>query len=238
MRRLLLLSNSTNYGEPYLAWPESHLEDVARQSGSAMLFIPYAGVSITWDDYHDKVQAIFARYGGHLESIHRVNDPEKAIRQASCLVVGGGNTFHLLRHMQTLHLVDAVRERVMGGTPYIGWSAGSNLACPTIKTTNDMPIVEPHSFDGLNLVPFQINPHYTEQTIPDHNGESRQVRLEEFLQVNPKACVVALPEGMLIDVRGQAVNIEGTGTAHALLYGASPRALRAGTRADWLLTNY
>lgn len=237
MRRLLLLSNSTNFGQPYLSWPEKHLETIVRQSGSAMLFIPYAGVSIGWDEYFEKVRNVFSRVGGQVESIHRAEDPAKSIGRATCIIVGGGNTFHLLRQMQQMHLIDVVRERVQNGVPYIGWSAGSNLACPTIRTTNDMPIVETDGFDALNLVPFQINPHYTEQTIPDHNGETRQARLEEFLEVNPATCVVAMPEGMLIDVRENQVYVDGMGTAYALRNGAARQALPAGTQADWLLTN-
>jgi dipeptidase E len=136
------------------------------------------------------------------------------------VVVGGGNTFQLLAALHRDGLVLAIRDAVTTGTPYIGWSAGANVACPTIRTTNDMPIVEPPTFDALGLVPFQINPHFTVARVPNHGGETRTERLLEFTTANPDSDVLALPEGTMIEV-------DPTGTT---LIGPHPALLFRGGR--------
>jgi dipeptidase E len=235
MRRLLLLSNSTNYGEPFLAWPEEDLLTFLKDVHGRLLFIPFAGVTISWDAYYAKVQQRFGEWDLTVRSLHTQQDPLQAIEDASCIIVGGGNTFHLLHHLQKMRVLDAIRHKVSQGTAYIGWSAGSNLACPTIKTTNDMPVIDIDGMDALNLVPFQINPHFTEMTISNHSGESRIARLEEYMQVNPSVEVIGLPEGMLLELNKDGLHIKGEGTASVFRYGRQPKNLESGTRADWLM---
>jgi dipeptidase E len=144
------------------------------------------------------------------------------------VAVGGGNTFHLLARLYATGLLDAIRERVRSGTPYIGWSAGANVACPTIRTTNDMPIVEPPSFDALGLVPFQINAHFTDAAVPGHGGETRRQRIEEFLLANPGSQVVALPEGTGIEVSSAGATIFGVAPALVFRAGAGPAEVAPG----------
>ncbi len=166
-RRLLLISNSTNYGEEYLGWPRPYIKDFMEPTGvKEILFVPYAGVGLaienlekSYDVYEARVQGVFAKLGYKIHSIHHEADPVSALKKYKAIAVGGGNTFHLVYMMHKLGLMEAIREQVKEGMHYMGWSAGSNVACPSLKTTNDMPIIEPASFDCLNLIPFQINPH-------------------------------------------------------------------------------
>jgi dipeptidase E len=162
-----------------------------------------------------------------VDSLHEASDPRKAVAQAEAVMVGGGNTWHLLREVQRLGLLAAVRERVEAGMPYVGWSAGANLACPTIRTTNDMPIVEVEGFGALGLVPFQINPHYTDAALPNHGGETRPDRIAEFLMVNPSVPVVGLPEGTWLRVTAQSSELAG-GEAVLFRHGQDPQPLRPG----------
>ena len=214
-RRLLLLSNSKNPGASVLthaaAWIKDFLGGV-----ETVLFIPYASVT-SWDDYADYVRAPFEEMGYRVESLHTTPDPPAAVRDAEAVYVGGGNTFHLLRALYDTGLVHPLRERVRAGLPYIGASAGTNVACPTIRTTNDMPIIEPPTLDALGLVPFQINPHYTDARLEGHMGETRDDRLGEFLRVNPGVQVVGLREGTALRVEGDEISLLGETTARAFL---------------------
>lgn len=207
MKRLLLLSNSTLPGEPYLGWPKDHINQFLGDIRE-ILFIPYAAVGFTYDKYEEMVANSLGEIGIKVNSIHRSSDPVAAVKNAHAIFVGGGNTFHLLHELQTKNLVKPIREKVTNGTPYAGWSAGANMACPTIKTTNDMPIIQPPSFEALHLVEFQINPHYTEKTIDGHGGESRLQRLNEFCAIN-KTAVVCLPEAFGILVEGNEMTLIG-----------------------------
>jgi dipeptidase E len=229
--KLLLISNSTNYKEEYLAWSQTQIELFCGQNGisanSNILFFPFAGVYVnktkypeSYDAYEKKVQDVFKNWGyEQLHSIHHFkNNKEKMIEmidKADCFVVGGGNTFHLFAQMHELSLIKKLREKVCEGIPYIGWSAGSNLACPTLCTTNDMPIVkEPVSFEGLNLVPFQINPHYvdpddTVDKLIRSGGESRMDRLKEYLAVNNDVTIVGLRESTALWVNGDKMTLRG-----------------------------
>ena len=215
--KLLLLSNSTMKGDPYLAWPTSHLKEYLRGVRN-LLFIPYAGVTVSYDDYTETVQRALSDTGVKITGIHTVEDKLNSIRNAECIAVGGGNTFHLLHMMQQYKLVEPIRKAVKSGTPYIGWSAGSNVACPTIKTTNDMPIVEPDSFEALALTDFQINAHYTDRVIEGHGGESRQLRLEEMLVANSEVKIVGLPEGKLLHFKGENWFLEGIDSEPTFLF--------------------
>lgn len=212
-RRLLLLSNSTNYGEEYLRYPLSIIRSFLGADYSRVLFVPFAGVRMTYDDYASRVRERFLEIGYELDSIHEAADPVRAVEEAEAIAVGGGNTFHLLRGLYEANLLEAIRARVSDGMPYIGWSAGSNVACPTIKTTNDMPVVEPPSFDALSLIPFQINPHYTDERVPNHNGETRSERLLEFIEANPGVTVLGLKEGSALRIEGDEITLLGEKSA-------------------------
>jgi dipeptidase E len=202
--RLLLISNSTNPGEPYLDYPKNNIKNFLGERSLKALFIPYAAVTFSFDVYEEKVSQKFREIGHDVVSIHHFPDPVEAVKNASAIVVGGGNTWKLLKMIRDNNLIDAVREKVIAGTPYIGWSAGSNVACPTIKTTNDMPVVEPDSFKAFNLIPFQINPHYLDANPAGHAGETREQRIEEFIEANQEMYVAGLREGtMLIHENGK-----------------------------------
>lgn len=186
-------------GTPYLEWPQQYLRNFLKDIDE-MLFIPYAGVTMSYDDYTLSVSKAIEPTNTSVVGIHSVEDKHLAIARAQCIAVGGGNTFHLLASMQSANIIEPITKAVNNGAAYIGWSAGSNVACPTIMTTNDMPIIQPKSFAALNLVDFQINAHYTTQTIAGHGGESRDLRLQELLTVNTEMKVVGLPEGKLLEL--------------------------------------
>jgi dipeptidase E len=162
-----------------------------------------------------------------VKGIHRFDDPVKAIQEAEAILVGGGNTFHLLRELYQNKLMDVIRERTKAGVPYIGWSAGSNVACQSIRTTNDMPIVEPSSFDALQLVPIQINPHYTEQTIEGHGGESRLQRLQEYASIN-EVPVLCLPEGCALKRDGEHYKLISSEPCKLIMKGGEVKTLHHG----------
>ena len=201
-RKLLLISNSTNRGEAYLEWPKEQIREFLQRHGvKSVLFIPFAGVSLaegglkaSYNAYEAKVQKVFAEFGVKLTSIHHKKNPIEAVYNAECVAVGGGNTFHLVKELHRQGLMKAISERAKNGMPYMGWSAGSNVAGPTLCTTNDMPIVEPESFDCMNLVPFQIDPHYTDFFDPKHGGETRDDRLKEYIMLHPNMYVAGIRE--------------------------------------------
>lgn len=206
MKRLLLVSSSNVHGTGYLEHCEAQILELFHQC-QRVLFVPYA--LYDRDGYSQQARRRFLEMGLELDSIHEAEDPVAAVLEAEAVFVGGGNTFRLLNQIQERGLVEPLRARVASGMPYMGTSAGSNVACPTIRTTNDMPIVEPESFNALSLVSFQINPHYLD-TDPDskHKGETREQRLNEYLEEND-APVAAIREGSMIVVRGSEVHLEG-----------------------------
>lgn len=216
---LLLFSNSTNYGENYFDFPLPYIKTFLKEKSFNCLFIPFAGVTVSWYSYEQRVKERFLSLGHKLISIHHTENYKKAVEEAEVIVVGGGNTFNLVYHLQKNDLLDIIKTRVFGGVPYIGWSAGSNITSPTICTTNDMPVIQPLSFNALNLIPFQINPHYTENVIPNHGGETRDARLFEYLEINRNSKVIGLREGSLI----QCVNGE------AMLLGKSAKIFQFGS---------
>src|SRR6267142_6401054 len=166
--RLLLLSSSRTPGTEPLVHAQGFIRDFLGHQVRRVLFVPYATVVHSHAELAQRVEAEFKALGYGLTGLHAVADPIAALEAAEALVVSGGNTFRLLQEVQTRALLEPIRRRVRAGMPYIGWSAGSNLACPTIRTTNDMPIVWPERLEALDLVPFQINPHYTDALNPDH----------------------------------------------------------------------
>jgi dipeptidase E len=187
------------------------------------------------DEYALKVREVFETMGHEMTSIHSVNNKADVLKEADGIVVGGGNTFALLSRMYEHHIIDMVRERVQRGVPYIGWSAGANLACPTIMTTNDMPIIQPPSFEALNLLPFQINPHYHELKFENQGGETRRERLEEFIALHPHRMVIGLPEGTLLKREGSTLTLEGSGVAKVYQQGKPVLEISTGSDSSNLL---
>ena len=228
--RLLLISNSTNPGEPYLNYPKNNIKKFLGPEPVKALFIPYAAVTFSYDAYEEKVSERFREIGHDVISIHRFDNLHAAIKEASAIVVGGGNTWKLLKMIRDNNLIEIIREKVLEGTPYIGWSAGSNVACPTIKTTNDMPIVEPDSFNAFNLIPFQINPHYLDANPSGHAGETREQRIEEFIEANPDIYVAGLREGTMLVIENGKIRLIGPGKVRIFKKGISP--VEMGTNDD------
>lgn len=191
-----------------MQWCSSIISDFVNDN-SSVVFIPYAAVGFSYKDYTDKVNQALSSYNIKVHNLDDFDDKIQALHEATAIFVGGGNTFHLLKLLQKFNLINAIQKLVSNELTYVGWSAGSNIASPTICTTNDMPIVEPESFDSLGLVPFQINPHFTEELIPNHGGESRLQRLSEYLAANPKQKVLALPESSYLIQKNRQLNYFG-----------------------------
>lgn len=223
--RLLLISNSTNPGEGYLEYPKEQIKNFLGEKTKNALFIPYAAVTFSYEEYEEKVNQRFAEIGHHVTSIHRFINPVEAIENADAIVVGGGNTWQLVKMLQEKGLMKVIKKKVKKGTPYIGWSAGSNIACPTLRTTNDMPIVEPLKFKTLKLVPFQINPHYLDDNPANHGGETREVRINEFIEVNRDLYVVGLREGTMLLLEEDELTLIGNRKARIFKYGQQPMEL-------------
>lgn len=232
--RLLLLSNSTTYGMGYLEHAREAVGDFLGDAVREVLFVPYAGVRISYDDYAARTREAFEPLGYRLTSIHEAADPVAAVERAEAVAVGGGNTFHLVHALYANGVMDAIRDRVKGGMPYLGWSAGANVACPTLRTTNDMPIIEPPSFRTLGLVPFQINPHYLDAHPDHHMGETREDRIVEFTVVNPDVYVVGLREGSLLRRDGGALRLLGPKPMRVFRHGTPPREVNPGDDLTFL----
>ena len=235
--KLLLISNSTMQGEPYLDYPKHEIQKFLGDKMVTAVFIPYAAVTFSFDLYESKVEERFAEIGHHITSIHHFSDPVEAIQNAEAIVVGGGNTWQLVRMMHDNRLMDAIRRKVNQGTPYIGWSAGSNVACPTLQTTNDMPVVDPKGFDCMGLVPFQINPHYLDANPAGHGGETREQRIEEFLEVNPGITVVGLREGTMLKCENNSLKMIGSRNARIFKKGIPPEELSENDDFSFLLNH-
>jgi dipeptidase E len=233
--RLLLISNSTNPGEPYLDYPKNNIRDFLGSKSVKALFIPYAAVTFSYDTYEEKVNERFREIGHEIVSIHHFPDPVTAVLSASAIVVGGGNTWKLLKTVREKNLITAIKEKVISGTPFIGWSAGSNMACPTIRTTNDMAIVEPGCFDAFNLIPFQINPHYLDSNPSGHAGETREQRIEEFIEENPGIVVAGLREGTMLLCENNRMRLIGKRQIRIFKKGQSPRELGSEDDLSFLL---
>ena len=233
--RLLLISNSTNAGEEYLEYPMKNIRNFLGSSGVKALFVPYAGITVSFDDYEKKVKERFNESGHDIVSVHHYDDPAEAVEEAEAIVVGGGNTFRLAELLHKNSLVEKIRNRVLKGIPYIGWSAGANIACPTICTTNDMPVVQPPRFDALNLVKFQINPHYLDANPDGHAGETREMRISEYIEINRNTYVIGLREGSMLLLENGSIRLIGTCTMRIFKYGTSPVELGTDDDAGFLI---
>lgn len=233
--RLLLISNSTNPGEPYLNYPKENIKQFLGEKAIKALFIPYAAVTFSYDEYEEKVNNRFKDIGHSVIGIHHFDDPKKAVEEAEVIIVGGGNTWKLVRTMRDNGLIELIQKKVKGGTPYIGWSAGSNVACPTLRTTNDMPIIDPKGFDVIDLIPFQINPHYLDVHPQGHGGETREDRINEFITENKDLYVVGLREGTMLNIEGEIIKLIGDKTARIFKYGQEPKELKANDDFGFLL---
>jgi dipeptidase E len=232
--QLLLISNSTLYGSGYLDHAEAEIRDfLAHVNRKRVLFVPYA--LHDRDDYAGTAQKRFAKMGYELTSIHTAADPPKAVEETEAIFIGGGNTFRLLNALYDANLLDPIRRRVAEEMPYIGSSAGSNVAAPTIKTTNDMPIVQPPSFDALGLVWFQINPHYLDaDQNSTHMGETREQRLLQFLEENDTP-VIGLREGAMLRMEDNITLLKGSTGARIFRRGFEPVETLPGDQLDALL---
>jgi len=233
-RRLLLISNSTLHGSGYLDHAEGEIRDFLGELNH-VLFVPFA--LLDRDKYTATARARFQKMGYELTSIHSAANPAQAVKETDAMFIGGGNTFRLLKALYDFDLLDVIRERVDAGMPYIGSSAGSNMACPTIRTTNDMPIVQPASFNALGLVPFQINPHYLD---PDpnsrHMGETREERIIQFLEEN-ETPVVGLREGAMLRIENGETMLRGSTGARIFRRGLEPLEISPGAKLNELLSS-
>jgi len=222
MKKLLLFSNSTMVGLTYLEYTLPYIKKFLKEKNQNILFIPFAAVTFSYDNYEKKVNEALFNINLKVTSIHHMKNKKNAIKKADIIVVGGGNTWKLLKKVQDFELLGIIKEKVQNGTPYIGWSAGSNLACPTIKTTNDMPITQPKDFNALNLIPFQINPHFLDKNPKGHGGETREDRINEFLKMNKSTTVVGLREGTLLWIENNEIKVCGKGSCRIFSYGKDP----------------
>ena len=229
MKNALLISASSYQDTGYLRHCKNWVKDFLGESGKEeILFIPYAGVRRSNDEYEQKV--IDRLKNKNIKSIHHYEDKISAIKNASSIAVGGGNTFMLLYTLYKLNLIDPIKEAVANGTKYFGWSAGANIAGKTMMTTNDMPIIMPKSFESLNIFPYQINPHFISGKLAGHNGESREERLEEFLIANPKDTIYALPEGTALLIAGSEAQVIGHSEILKFEYQKEIEKIEVGTK--------
>ena len=226
---IMLASTSTLFGEQYLAYLKSEIIDLYK-GVDEIIFIPFARPSgISYDDYTNKAATFFLEIGINVKGLHEFEDKANAITNAKGFFTGGGNTFLLVKTLHELGLMNILKETIERGIPYLGCSAGSNIGGVNMKTTNDMPIVYPPSFDCMGLVPFNINPHYLDPT-PEikHNGETRETRIQEFLTQN-NIKVVGLREGNWVRRIGDRITVEGSELTRVFEHGKPPYEIEAGS---------
>lgn len=219
-KRLLLISSSALYRSGYLDHAAEEIRDLLGERPRRVLFIPFALAD--WDAYAKRARERFALLGYALDSVHQTEDPRATVESAEAFFVGGGNTFRLLSLLYRFRLLLPVRRRVEEGMPYIGSSAGSIVAGPTLKTTKDMPILEPPSFEALGLVDFQISPHYLDRDpASTHMGETQEERICQYLEENERP-VAGLREGAMVRVEGRSVALKGRAGARIFRRGHDP----------------
>ncbi|WP_161890744.1 dipeptidase PepE [Pontibacter russatus] len=234
-RNLLLISTSTTHGTGYLEHAGEEVKALL-EGKTSLLFIPYARPGgISHSDYTATAREAFAKWGIRVAGAHEYDEPVKAVNEAEAVFIGGGNTFVLLRNLYANKLVQPLQQRVQQGVPYIGTSAGTNVAGKTIGTTNDMPIVHVKTFDALQLVPFNINPHYQDPVQGStHMGETRETRIAEFHYHNRQP-VVGLREGSMLRVIKDTITLKGNLTARIFLQGEKPMEFAPGDDINFLL---
>ncbi|WP_439879842.1 dipeptidase PepE [Pontibacter sp. MBLB2868] len=237
-RNLLLISTSTTHGTEYLEHAEQEVRSLL-EGKSSILFIPYARPGgISHNEYTAKVKDTFGKWGISVTGVHEYDDPVKAVNEAEAVFIGGGNTFVLLRNLYNNKLVKPLQERVAKGMPYMGTSAGTNVAGKTIGTTNDMPIVHVKTFDALELVPFNINPHYLDPIEGStHMGETRETRIAEFHHHNRQP-VIGLREGSMLRIKGDRIELLGPLSARVFLQSQKPMEFKPGDDIGFLMEAY
>ncbi len=232
-KRLLLVSNSTLYGSGYLDHAETEIRDFLG-AVRRVLFVPFA--MYDRDGYASLARQRLAQMGYELDSVHQAVKPQRAVETAEAVFIGGGNTFRLLKGLYDFDLLPSISRCVAAGLPYLGSSAGSIVAGPTLKTTKDMPIVQPPSFDALGLVGFQISPHYLD---PDpnstHMGETQEERINQFLEEN-ETPVAALREGTMLRIEGDSIILNGITSARIFRRGHPPLEVETGANLNALLS--
>ncbi|GAA3623997.1 dipeptidase PepE [Flavivirga jejuensis] len=234
MKNIIIASTSTIHGSGYLDYILDDLTVLFKET-EEILFVPYARPSgISHDEYTKTVTNAFAKINKKVKGIHTYEDPIEAIKKAKAIFIGGGNTFVLTNQLYKNNLIGALQTAIKNGIPYLGTSAGSNICGLTIKTTNDMPIVYPPSFNALGFVPFNINPHYLD---PDkgskHMGETRETRIKEFHNFNNQP-VIGLREGSWLEVKNDSIILKGHLTARIFEYNKTPYEVNPETELDHL----
>lgn len=234
MKNILLASTSTVYESGFLEYLflelQAHFKDC-----KTLLFIPYArSGGMSHDEYTAKVALAFAKINITVKGIHEFENPIEAIQNAEGIFVGGGNTFVLVSQLYKNNLMEVLAQKLKNGTPYLGTSAGSNIAGLTIQTTNDMPIVYPPSFQTLGMIPFNLNPHYIDNDKPsNHMGESREDRIKEFHTFN-SIPVLGLREGSWLEIKGETITLKGNLKARLFKQNQEPEELESGSNLSFI----
>ncbi|MCF7567243.1 dipeptidase PepE [Sabulilitoribacter arenilitoris] len=234
MKNIIIASTSTIHGSDYLEYMLDELSTFFKDA-KTILFIPYARPSgISHNEYTKKAATAFAEIDKKVVGIHTFKNPIEAIKNAEAIFTGGGNTFVLVNQLYKNNLITTLKETVTNGTPYLGTSAGSNICGLTIKTSNDMPIVYPPSFNTLGFVPFNINPHYLDpNTNSKHMGETRETRIKEFHSYNTPP-VIGLREGSWLRVNGDSILLKGKLKARVFEYNKTPYEVESGFQLNHL----
>jgi dipeptidase E len=236
--KVLAMSSSRVGNGGFLQQAIPMVQDVIGRTPCNIAFVPFASVQRDYELYTAMVRGALAGTPYTVTPVLPENALE-VIDSADAIMVGGGNTFKLLHDIYACNIYQAIQQKVAGGTPYIGWSAGANVSGRSISTTNDMPIIQPASFTALGFLPFQLNPHYINQTLENHNGETRDQRLEEFVTLNPTVPVVGLPEGTALHLHNGALHFMGDKDGVLFRYkakeGPVKSTIAAGANVSFLL---
>lgn len=234
MKNIIIASTSTIHGSGYLEYILDDLS-VFFKNIKEILFIPYARPGgISHEDYTKAAEIAFSKIDKKVIGLHTFENPIMAVKSAEAIFTGGGNTFVLVNQLYNNNLIDILKETVSRGTPYLGTSAGSNICGLSIKTSNDMPIIYPPSFNTLGLVPFNINPHYLDPDLNStHMGETRETRIKEFHSYNTPP-VVGLREGSWLYVKGDSIVLKGNLTARIFKYNKMPYEVEPETELNSL----